>query len=320
VRLSLASTLLSLATQSAAGDISLGLPIDCVLGKTCHIQQTVDHDPSVNASDFMCGSLTYDEHKGTDFARPSLAAQAAGVDVLAAAPGTVSGVRNDMQDRLQTGPNAPYVTGKECGNGVVVNHRNGWETQYCHLAKDSIAVRSGDTVAIGAVLGQVGLSGQTQFPHLHLSVRKDGNVVDPFDPDGLIICDAPSETILWSIPIDAPPGGLIAAGFASDVPEYNDIKAGDAAAETLQTSDPLVVWGHVFGGRPADKINLKIIGPEGDLIDQTLVLERTQSQLFRATGLRAPTGGWPAGHYTGEIKLTREGNVLDTATTSVTIN
>jgi hypothetical protein len=320
VRLPFASTLLFLAAQSAAGEISLALPIDCVLGKTCHIQQTVDHDPSENASDFACGFLTYDGHKGTDFALPSMAAQAAGVDVFAAAPGTVRGVRNDMQDRLQTGANAPDVTGKECGNGVVVNHGDGWETQYCHLAKGSIEVRSGDTVAIGTVLGQVGLSGQTQFPHLHLSVRKDSNVVDPFDPDGLIACIAPSASTLWSIPIDAPPGGLIAAGFAAGVPEYDVIKAGSAAAETLQTSDPLVVWGFIFGGREADEINLQIFGPEGEVVDQTVILERTQSQLFRATGRRAPTGGWLAGDYTGEIQLVREGNVLSTATTSVTLN
>lgn len=55
----------------------------------------MDHDPSDAAHDFACGSLTYDTHKGTDFALPTLAAQAAGVNVLAAAAGTVVGVRND---------------------------------------------------------------------------------------------------------------------------------------------------------------------------------------------------------------------------------
>jgi hypothetical protein len=52
------ATTLSLVAGSAAGDISLAFPVDCDLGETCHIQQTVDHDPSEGASDFTCGLLT----------------------------------------------------------------------------------------------------------------------------------------------------------------------------------------------------------------------------------------------------------------------
>ena len=48
----------------------------------------------------------------------------------------------------------------------------------------------GDYVSFATRLGQVGLSGRTQFPHVHLTVRKDGNPIDPFDPDGKITCDA----------------------------------------------------------------------------------------------------------------------------------
>ncbi len=309
----------SLVATSAAGDIPLALPIDCTLGETCHIQQTVDHDPTDGASDFACGRLTYDGHKGTDFALPSLAAQIEGVNVVATAPGTVRGVRDGMADILQTGENAPDVTGKECGNGVVVSHGDGWETQYCHLANGSVAVGTGDRVAIGTILGQVGLSGQTQFPHLHLSVRHNGNVVDPFDPDGAITCGEPSETRLWSDAIDAPAGGLITAGFAAGVPEYSAVKAGTAHETTFSSSDDLVVWGYVFGGRAGDEIILKIDGPNDQIINETVVLERNQAQLFRATGRRAPQSGWPFGDYLGDIKMVRDGMVIDTATTTVEI-
>lgn len=309
----------SLAAQSAAGDILLALPIDCQIGETCHIQQSVDHDPTEGASDFACGHLTYDGHKGTDFALPSLAAQAAGVNVLAAAPGTVRGVRDNMADILQVGPDVPNVDGKECGNGVVVDHGDGWETQYCHLASGSVAVRSGDRVAVGTVLGQVGLSGQTQFPHLHLSVRRQGEVVDPFDPDGAITCGAPSDETLWSDEVAFPAGGLIASGFSASVPDYADVKAGTASATTIQTSDALVVWGYVFGGQENDKIQLIIDGPEGEVIDQIVILERNQSQLFRAVGRRAPSAGWPAGDYFGEIHMIRNDHIIDTTTTRVSI-
>ena len=78
------SLISSLAATSAAGDFSLTFPIDCTLDDICFIQQFVDHDPTAGVHDFTCGALSYDGHKGTDFALPSRAAQRAGVNVLAA--------------------------------------------------------------------------------------------------------------------------------------------------------------------------------------------------------------------------------------------
>jgi len=78
--------LLLLAAPAAAGSFLLNPPVDCTLGETCFIQNFVDRDPGPGAADFTCGPMTYDGHKGTDFALPSLAAMRQGVDVLAAAP------------------------------------------------------------------------------------------------------------------------------------------------------------------------------------------------------------------------------------------
>ena len=68
----------------------MGLPIACDPGETCHIQQYVDADPGPGAQDYRCGTLSYEGHKGTDFALTDLSAMVAGVDVLAAAPGVVA--------------------------------------------------------------------------------------------------------------------------------------------------------------------------------------------------------------------------------------
>ncbi len=307
----------SLAAGPVAGDLRLETPVDCTLGVDCYIQQSVDHDPGPGASDFQCGPLTYDGHKGTDFALPSLSAIRAGVDVLAAAPGLVVGVRDGMEDARQIGPDAPDVNGRECGNGVVVQHDGGWETQYCHLKNGSVAVTARDRVEAGDVLGQIGLSGQTQFPHLHLSVRKDGEVIDPFDPDGKLSCNAPAHQTLWADNLDMQPGGLITAGFAPEVPEYEAIKQGSAAADVIAADQPLVVWGYAFGGREGDTLHLRIEGPQGHVMDESTALEKTQSQLFRAVGRRAPSGGWMPGNYVGEIQMIRDGVVLDAAQTIV---
>lgn len=302
--------LLLATTPAAARDPLLSLPVDCTLGQTCYIQNYMDHDGGPAAADFACGPLTYDDHSGTDFALPSLAAMAAGVNVLSAAPGTVQAIRDGMQDIVFDAPGAPDTEGRECGNGVVVDHGGGWETQYCHMKNGSVAVKTGDRVAKGTVLGQIGLSGQTQFPHLHLSVRSQGARVDPFLPDGIVQCAAPPGPTLWQEPVGYAPGGLIAAGVLDRVPDYSEVKAGGAAVANLPASAPaLVVWGFAFGVRQGDTLVLRLDGPGGVVVDQSASFDKTQAQAYRAVGLKA-RAPWPAGVYEGSVRLQRGDEVL----------
>ena len=135
-----AAFLLATLGTAQAQDLRLVQPIDCSLGTDCVIQQYVDHDAGPSASDFRCGPQSYDGHKGTDFRLLDESDLGDEVAVLAAAAGTVTGLRDGMADHLQSWPNAPDITGRECGNGLVIDHGNGWETQYCHLAQGSLAV------------------------------------------------------------------------------------------------------------------------------------------------------------------------------------
>ena len=48
------------------------------------------------------------------------------------------------------------------------------------MARDSIRVKAGQRVDAGTPIGRVGLSGKTEFPHLHFSVRLHDKKVDPF--------------------------------------------------------------------------------------------------------------------------------------------
>ena len=112
-----------------------------------------------------CGPLTYDGHTGTDFAIRDPLANPNGVNVIASAAGTIKALSDGVSDIAYTHARASELDGKECGNGVVIAHDQGWETQYCHLKQGSISVKVGDTVQVGDVLGKIGLSGRTQFPH-----------------------------------------------------------------------------------------------------------------------------------------------------------
>ncbi|TFL19973.1 M23 family metallopeptidase [Jannaschia formosa] len=294
-----AGALALLAAPAAAQDLSLRLPLDCRLGETCFIQQYVDADPGPGATDHTGGPLTYDGHRGTDFRVSDLEAMEAGVPVLAPADGIVRATRDGMADRIMTDPEE--VAGRECGNAVVLTHPGGWETQLCHLARGSVRVAEGDRLRAGDEVGRVGLSGSTQFPHVHLSVRRNGQEVDPF-PAGL-----------WQDPPTYEPGGFLSIGFSDAVPDYAAVKAGTADAPGLPVTAPaLVLWASLFGGRVGDTVRLRILGPAGqEVFAHDALLDRTQAELFRAAGRRTPGEGWPQGLYRGEAVLLRDGTPVD---------
>ncbi|MEC7256400.1 MAG: M23 family metallopeptidase, partial [Pseudomonadota bacterium] len=309
---------LLLASPLEAQTLSLSLPLDCSLGDTCHIQQYVDRDPGPGARDVTCGALSYDGHKGTDFALATLAQMEAGVDVLAAAPGVVSGIRNDMADRLYRADQAAETEGRECGNGVVLRHDNGYETQYCHMRQGSVRVASGDRVAQGDVLGQVGLSGLTQFPHLHLSVRRDGAVADPFDAQMTDACDDGEQ--MWQTPLPYEGTGLLDAAFAPAVPQYDAVQNGTAAqGELPPTAGGLVLFGFAYGGLQGDVMVLEITGPDGPVSSQRATVDKQQARYFRASGKRLTLPRWPAGSYVGRVTLERDGQIVATREVTTTI-
>lgn len=312
-------TLLLPAAPVAAGEPVLSLPVDCDLGTTCYIQHYVDRDPGPGTVDYDCGTVTYDGHKGTDIALPTVADMRHGVRVLAAASGIVAATRDGMADVEYSARDAERVGGRECGNGVLIRHGDGWETQYCHMRQGSVVVHKGDRVTRGDTLGLVGMSGKAQFPHLHLSVRHDGQVIDPFDPDPSAACGSTGRT-LWAAPPAYEPANMVDAGFAAGVPAYDDVKAGIAAQQVLSSDAPaLVLFGFAANGRAGDVIRLIFDGPDGIHFAQEGTLKKNQAQFFRAAGKRRHGAGWPAGDYFGSVSLSRNGTEIARRTANLTI-
>ena len=152
--------------------IPLSWPVDCGPGSDCWIVNHVDLDPGPGVRDFACGPRTYDGHGGTDIAIRDLREMRAGVAVLAAAAGRVIGRRDGMADVMSDKASIGALVGRLCGNGLTIDHGEGWRTQYCHMKRDSLAVSLGQRVARGQRLGEIGLSGRTEFPHLHFAVYR----------------------------------------------------------------------------------------------------------------------------------------------------
>jgi len=66
---------------------------------------------------------------------------------------------------------------KGFGNMIEVDHGNGYTTRYAHISK--ILVSSGDRVDQGQQIAQVGSTGRSTGPHLHLEMFKDGRRFNP---------------------------------------------------------------------------------------------------------------------------------------------
>src|SRR5262245_34409826 len=97
----------------------------------------------------------YRAHLGVDYRAP------AGSPVVAAAAGVV------------------VSAGMAGGSGRMVHlrHANAFETEYLHLS--SIAVRAGERVHEGDLIGRVGATGLATGPHLDYRVKRNGAFVNP---------------------------------------------------------------------------------------------------------------------------------------------
>ncbi len=99
---------------------------------------------------------TLQSHQGVDYTVPE------GSSVFATADGIVKEV---------SGRNSTF------GQNIVIDHGNGYLTQYCHLSASK--VRKGQRVRRGDIIALSGNSGLSLSPHLHYEVRYEGMRVDP---------------------------------------------------------------------------------------------------------------------------------------------
>lgn len=101
---------------------------------------------------------THMMHEGIDFTSPI------GTEIYATGNGIVSKVE---------------YNGRGYGNHVVINHGYGYSTLYGHMSK--FAVRPGQKIKRGDIIGYVGSTGSSTGPHVHYEVIKNGKKIDPIN-------------------------------------------------------------------------------------------------------------------------------------------
>ena len=105
-------------------------------------------------SDPFTGARSF--HSGIDLAAPT------GTAVKATLDGKIA----------ETGFNRIF------GNYVIITHERGYQSLYGHLS--AVYVKRGQYVTQGTAIGAVGNTGYSTGPHLHLSIYKNGSLINPF--------------------------------------------------------------------------------------------------------------------------------------------
>ncbi|GEM_PF-1622716 len=126
-------------------------------------------------------TISYSGHDGYDWLKKAKVFE--GDPVLAAASGIAT--------FYPAGKNNAACGSSACGNVIVIDHQNGYQTRYYHLQDNDPVSQSFATsrfVNQGEMIGRVGSTGKSSAPHIHFSVIQDKDGDGDFDdnrPDGM---------------------------------------------------------------------------------------------------------------------------------------
>ncbi len=249
----------------------------------------------------------------------------AGFAVVAPADGVVRAVRDGEPNGVFRASAIAPAHDRDCGNGVVIDHGAGLETQLCHMRRGSIAVRPAQRISRGDAVGLVGLSGATEFPHVHMSVRRRGQVIDPFvnAPIAQSACGASRARAagsLWAHPPTYLATAVVDMGF-SDAPPSQATHADNAPDSTGSRHAPaMVAWVIIMGVRQGDDTTLRLMTADAAILAESRTQHtRDQAQYAIFVGKRRPGAVWPAGTYRAEVVIRRHGAIVASRTGALTV-
>lgn len=112
----------------------------------------------------------------------------------------------------------------ECGGGlgnwVRIDHGNGIVTRYGHMSINTLAVKEGDVVKQGQILGRMGSTGTSSGCHLHFEIIINDNKLDPL---GYVSMEYPRPTNSYNFNTSGDEGGkqnvckaLLASGLSKN--------------------------------------------------------------------------------------------------------
>ncbi len=298
-----------LSSQATRGkEFILELPVDCIVGEDCWLINYVDNDPSEAWQDFSGENRTYDGHRGTDIAVRNIEHMQNGVAVLAAADGRVVAVRDGVPDVNALINRQPDLKKIACGNRVAILHANSYITDYCHMKQNSILVKKGDRVTAGQKIGKIGLSGLTEFPHLHFGLMRQNTFLDPFTGQHRYQGKKPFHS-LWEPQVmkrfQNTVRILYNAGISDKIPDWVSIR-GPKKTNFTSHAELLIVWADLIHAKKNDILEFLILGPDNKpFLNKQMIIDEPHVKKYLFAGKKPPIGGYPKGSYKGVVKFSR---------------
>ncbi len=248
------------------------------------------------AADYLGGPYQYDGHDAWDIAVANFNITDGGLDVFAAAPGTVIEAHDGEYDRNNTNP-PPNVP----ANYVAIDHGGGWVTYYYHLRNESVAVNVGNTVTRGQQIGLMGSSGRSTGPHLHWSVYYNGMRVEP------MVAEASYMQTPWGYA-----GNTKFVLDSGTVFHYASLDYGEGSVreDVINPGDGVLYWATTGGTRDGGAITVELRNPSGNVIDTVTGDNQYFGQSYQFNI------GTAVGNYTIRLKI--DGVTKDTAAFTIT--
>jgi hypothetical protein len=152
---------------------------------------------------------------------------------------------------------------------------------------------------VGGVLGKIGLSGRTQFPHVHVSMRHNGIRIDLFAPSGRLTCHSSVDT-LWDTAIEYDAGGLLSLRFFDHSPKIETLRFG-------------------IGVQKGDIVTLRIDGPRSTSSEHSVTMDRNQAHFMRLGGKKLSRRVWRSGEYHATATMTRDSQIISELKSAITV-
>jgi hypothetical protein len=177
-------------------------------------------------------------------------------------------------------------------------------------------VKPGDPVTRGQKLGEIGASGMAQFPHVHITVRRDGEKLDPVSGHALGAgCLAQGET---AAPLFAPDvvaalgkgeAELIAFGLAGGPLDHAALAVSGPPPQATSASPAIVGWGWFINLRKGDRVVVRLTGPDGQAIaeNRSDPMDRAKASFSTFAGKK---GAPQPGSYAVRVAVERDGAIV----------
>lgn len=291
--------------SSKANAIELRFPVACKLMDNCWITNHVDLNRRTGErEDYMCGKKLTDNNKSTHISLKSRSSVESNIPVIAAANGTVKIAQN---------------IGGFCGVRVLIEHEKGWESNYCHLNPSTLQVKKGQIVKPGQIIGSIGMSGKTQWPHLSYALLRNDMVFDPFSGKTPLEGCSGYSNPLWGGGINPiyEPAQVTSIGFNFGTISSKTIMDGAAKSATAMKSQTpqISLWVMMMNIQKGDEITLKVIEPSGRILNEQIIKVDFDQKYYpvHLSTLRK-NFLWDKGNYKGVVTISRyvEGNKITT--------